>query len=319
MPMGSTAAAVYIGWDQRTLSGVRHPSSNEGMMPQAPLLLPHQHKHTLHKHPHSPQPAMADRKRQRLDLSDLKPAYSGSGGGGGDGNGNGEGVNPHTGQAYSRRYHEILAKRRGLPVYEFLDELLGKVKKNQVRACVRASCVRWVVGWIGGWLGGVVGFGAQRFASVCSRSVGCMRRRQLAVTDKRGNTSPIPDSHNNNIPTHIASLGSRLWWWRARRARGRRRRSRSSSSMRATPRSVPLSCQMTRHGTARHDSRYPCMYLLCMCMEMMMMCMNVRAYTNARPEGPSTTSYITVRYKPSRASDSASQWSPPPLPIHHHE
>lgn len=71
------------------------------------------------------------RKRQRLDLSDLKPAGAGGGAGG---DGGGEGVNPHTGQAYSRRYHEILAKRRGLPVYEFLDDLLGKVKKNQVRA-----------------------------------------------------------------------------------------------------------------------------------------------------------------------------------------
>ena len=28
-----------------------------------------------------------------------------------------------------------LAKRRGLPVYEFLDDLLGKVKKNQVGWC----------------------------------------------------------------------------------------------------------------------------------------------------------------------------------------
>lgn len=80
------------------------------------------------------------RKRQRLDLSDLKPAAGAGAGAGGDG---GEGVNPHTGQAYSRRYHEILAKRRGLPVYEFLDDLLGKVKKNQVRclyAALYAGC-----------------------------------------------------------------------------------------------------------------------------------------------------------------------------------
>lgn len=70
---------------------------------------------------------MADplRKRQRLDLSDLMQKGGGDAGTGA--------VNPHTGQPYSRRYYDILAKRRGLPVYEFLDELLGKVKKNQVR------------------------------------------------------------------------------------------------------------------------------------------------------------------------------------------
>ncbi len=95
------------------------------------------------------------RKRQRLDLSDLKPAGAGDGGGAG---GTGGEVNPHTGQGYSRRYHEILSKRRGLPVYDFLDELLGKVKKNQVSSSLR-SCVGCFGGWwwcvvVDGWIEG---------------------------------------------------------------------------------------------------------------------------------------------------------------------
>ncbi|KAJ1448204.1 P-loop containing nucleoside triphosphate hydrolase protein [Pelagophyceae sp. CCMP2097] len=39
--------------------------------------------------------------------------------------------NPLTNRPYSRRYHEILAKRKQLPVYGFLDALLAAVKGNQ--------------------------------------------------------------------------------------------------------------------------------------------------------------------------------------------
>jgi hypothetical protein len=76
-------------------------------------------------------------RKQRIDLSDLKPAGNG-GGLAGPGT-----VNPYTNRQYSSRYYDILSKRRGLPVYEFLDELLTKVKKNQV-------CEGGWVGW-GGW------------------------------------------------------------------------------------------------------------------------------------------------------------------------
>lgn len=147
------------------------------------------------------------RKRQRLDLSDLKPAGGGAGGGdGGEG-----GVNPHTGQAYSRRYHEILSKRRGLPVYEFLDDLLGKVKKNQV--------------------GGVL---------VCV--LGCLgpraRRRGGGGPANRRVCQPLafPLASSRSLLTSPYLRRRRWWWWRARPGRARRRRSRSSWWTRGTPR-----------------------------------------------------------------------------------
>lgn len=62
-------------------------------------------------------------RKQRLDVSGLgitTPA------------GVKEGCNPYTGRPYSARYYEILSKRKKLPVYDFLDELLTDVKKNQV-------------------------------------------------------------------------------------------------------------------------------------------------------------------------------------------
>lgn len=68
-------------------------------------------------------PAAMQRK-QRIDLSGLTGGGQGSGGGT---------INPYTNRPYSSRYYDILSKRRGLPVYQFLDDLLSKVKKNQVR------------------------------------------------------------------------------------------------------------------------------------------------------------------------------------------
>lgn len=46
----------------------------------------------------------------------------------------GEGVtiNPWTGRPYSAKYFELLKKRKQLPVYEFKDDLIDKVKNNQV-------------------------------------------------------------------------------------------------------------------------------------------------------------------------------------------
>ena len=78
----------------------------------------------------APGSAASGSRKQRIDLSDLKPSGSSTSNGGG--NGGDTSVNPYTGRKYSSRYYDILAKRKGLPVYEFLDELLTKVKKNQV-------------------------------------------------------------------------------------------------------------------------------------------------------------------------------------------
>lgn len=87
-------------------------------------------------------------RKQRIDLSDLKPAGAANGGGiAGPGT-----INPYTNRQYSSRYFDILSKRRGLPVYEFLDELLAKVKKNQV--CMWLDVVRGGRGGKGGGLGG---------------------------------------------------------------------------------------------------------------------------------------------------------------------
>lgn len=73
---------------------------------------------------------MGQTRKQRIDLADLRPGGSGNGGIAPVG-----GINPYTNRPYSSKYHDILAKRRGLPVYEFLDDLLAKVKKNQVSGC----------------------------------------------------------------------------------------------------------------------------------------------------------------------------------------
>lgn len=70
---------------------------------------------------------MGQTRKQRIDLADLRPGVGGNGGIAPVG-----GINPHTNRPYSSKYHDILAKRRNLPVYEFLDDLLAKVKKNQV-------------------------------------------------------------------------------------------------------------------------------------------------------------------------------------------
>ena len=40
-------------------------------------------------------------------------------------------VNQFTGRPFSDRYHAILAKRKQLPVHQFLDELLANVKRAQ--------------------------------------------------------------------------------------------------------------------------------------------------------------------------------------------
>jgi pre-mRNA-splicing factor ATP-dependent RNA helicase DHX15/PRP43 len=63
---------------------------------------------------------MSDRKR-KLDLAGATGQSS---------------INPHTGRAYSQRYKDILAKRLGLPVYQFKEEVLKAVTANQVTVLV---------------------------------------------------------------------------------------------------------------------------------------------------------------------------------------
>ena len=41
-------------------------------------------------------------------------------------------VNPWTGNPFSPNYYEILKKRMNLPVYGFKEDLIEKVKNNQV-------------------------------------------------------------------------------------------------------------------------------------------------------------------------------------------
>ena len=41
-------------------------------------------------------------------------------------------VNPFTGRPYSRKYFEILAKRRTLPIWEQKQEFLDKIEENQI-------------------------------------------------------------------------------------------------------------------------------------------------------------------------------------------
>ena len=45
-------------------------------------------------------------------------------------------VNPYTGRPYSQRYHNILATRKTLPVWEQKDDFVAKVYANQVTILV---------------------------------------------------------------------------------------------------------------------------------------------------------------------------------------
>lgn len=63
-----------------------------------------------------------DRKR-KIDLGDAL---------GRKGKSTDEGVNPWTGEAFSARYHSILATRQKLPVYQFKEKLIECVKANQI-------------------------------------------------------------------------------------------------------------------------------------------------------------------------------------------
>jgi len=42
------------------------------------------------------------------------------------------GMNPYTGNPYTQRYYEILEKRKQLPVWEFKDQFLEMVRRNQI-------------------------------------------------------------------------------------------------------------------------------------------------------------------------------------------
>lgn len=72
-----------------------------------------------------------------VDDSSLPAKIGKSNGGGGvataamSNNGISSGINRWTGRAYSQRYHEILEKRRSLPVWHQKEEFLQVLKANQ--------------------------------------------------------------------------------------------------------------------------------------------------------------------------------------------
>ena len=63
--------------------------------------------------------------KRKLDLTSSDSYYASSSSGS-------DTINRWTGRPFSSRYHEILRKRKNLPVYEFKDELVRKVRDNQV-------------------------------------------------------------------------------------------------------------------------------------------------------------------------------------------
>jgi len=65
------------------------------------------------------------KKRVRLD--------SAGGNGGGDA---GSRRNPYTGLEYSRRYYEILDKRKTLPVWSYRDDFMKMVEDHQIMVLV---------------------------------------------------------------------------------------------------------------------------------------------------------------------------------------
>mmetsp|Transcript_64659 Transcript_64659/g.145857 ORF Transcript_64659/g.145857 Transcript_64659/m.145857 type:complete len:731 (+) Transcript_64659:124-2316(+) len=69
------------------------------------------------RNPYMPDDGSAAEKRQ-LSAKEVDAAMNGS-------------VNPLTGRPFTSNYHKLLATRKKLPVYQFLDDLLDKVRLNQ--------------------------------------------------------------------------------------------------------------------------------------------------------------------------------------------
>lgn len=42
------------------------------------------------------------------------------------------GTNPYTGRPYSKRYYDILEKRKGLPIFEHKQQFMDQVNNNQI-------------------------------------------------------------------------------------------------------------------------------------------------------------------------------------------
>jgi pre-mRNA-splicing factor ATP-dependent RNA helicase DHX15/PRP43 len=60
-------------------------------------------------------------RKRRLDVEDKD-----------SGEGNKIATNPYTGRPYSKRYYEILEKRKGLPIYEHKQQFMDQVNNNQI-------------------------------------------------------------------------------------------------------------------------------------------------------------------------------------------
>jgi pre-mRNA-splicing factor ATP-dependent RNA helicase DHX15/PRP43 len=74
--------------------------------------------------------------KRKLDIGSVSkrsnPYMSGGGAGTGNDSTAGENVSPYTGRTYTQRYWQILEGRKKLPVYEFLDALVDKMRETQV-------------------------------------------------------------------------------------------------------------------------------------------------------------------------------------------
>jgi pre-mRNA-splicing factor ATP-dependent RNA helicase DHX15/PRP43 len=70
---------------------------------------------------------MGDRRKRKLDLGGRNDSVAATKNGGNAD----DAINRWTGQRYSSRYYSILEKRQLLPVYQFKEELIDAVRKNQ--------------------------------------------------------------------------------------------------------------------------------------------------------------------------------------------
>lgn len=77
---------------------------------------------------------MAQRKKRKIDIGDLVKSAVDTSSSSGDASSKTRdpNTNPLNGRPFTKRYFDILKVRKSLPVYQFIDELVENVRKNQV-------------------------------------------------------------------------------------------------------------------------------------------------------------------------------------------